>query len=400
MKSYFGIILLVSFFSFNCKNDSFKKENYKNILIDNSKIDKVKDISDLIDTIKIIPLKEQSPFHFSSVFKLLVSKGNYLIYDRFNVNKVFLFDSLGHFQKIVCKVGNSPNDPLNMNDIWLNNNGELEVYDFAQMKILKFDSNYNYAFSVKAPKLYHFVCLINIPNTSNYIGYANYNYYNKPFDNKLFSIAFLNPSLNIFKVDLLFDKKYEGIPWFTYNQHFFRFGDSLRFIKAYDNIVYEIANESISEKYKIIYKMNNMEKSALLNIIDRHLLELKDRKTPLKNRVSYMKKYTTLKGPWLESENLIIIHSVDTIGEFGSSFITIVDKRKSFLSYSFRKMTESRRFMMEIPPFEYYDDKMDEYISVVPGIILKKLLFNNSVYKNLLTNNPYDFYIIKTKFTK
>lgn len=390
-----SFLLIYVIFINACKNEEFsKKETYTPIDIDNSKISPFENISAFIDTISVIPLIEKPGYHFSSVFKVLTSRNKYIIYDRLNSNKILLFNNDGSFNKIICKVGDGINDPLNMTDMWLNDENELEVYDFAQMKVIKFDSLYTFQSSVKASNLYHFSSLISSKN--GYVGYSNFIDFNKPFNDKFYNIAFLNSALTIIKIDKYYNKKYQGVLWPIYSQHFSRFHDSIRFIKSYDNKVYSITDNVLSERYKIEYKLNNIPDNVM-KIVENNLQLFKNRTISPNVKAELFKKYSYLKGPWFETDKYIFIQSVDSVGPFGSFFLSLYDKSLQKEIFSTRKIVDTIKYKMELPKFNHYDRNNNELISVIPGVEFKNLLQKNSIFREKIAKDPYQFYLIKMK---
>ncbi|MDB5275889.1 MAG: hypothetical protein JWR61_844 [Ferruginibacter sp.] len=377
----------------SCSNTTSK--SHQIISIDNSKILDVKNVSNYIASIKIIPLIEDDKNHFASVFKVLISHNKYLIYDRLNSNKILLFNADGSFNKLVCKVGDNVNYPLNMTDMWLTKDGDLEVYDYAQMEVIKFDSLFVRTSSFKSKKLNHFISLMNTGN--GYVGYANFSDYNSPFHDKFYSIAFLDDKLEINKVDQFFDKKLQGVLWPIYGQHFSKLGDSIRFIKSYDNIVYNIVDNMLFERYEIKYRYNNPPKD-IFKIVKDSLELFKDRHISPNIRAELFKNYAMLQGAWNETPQYILIRSKDTSGLYGNPFVTLYNKGVNQEMFSARKLVDTINYNMQLPNFIYYDNQSNEFISVVPGIELKKLLYPNSVFKNIISDSPYQFYVVKAKF--
>jgi hypothetical protein len=389
MKIFY--FFLISFLLLGCKKKGYEPEI---ININNSKISARENISNIIDTIKIIPLIENSKEHFASVFKVIICNNRYVVYDRLNTNKILLFNEDGTFNKVVCKVGQDDKNPLNMTDMWLNSNNELEVYDYAQMKVLRFDKNFEFAASIKSENLNHFVSFCHFKNS--FIGYANYSDYNTPFKGKMYSIAYLDTSLDIIKTNLHFDKKFQGVLWSIYNQHFTNYNDSIRFIKSYDNNVYHIDDKEIFIRYKINYEVNNLPENVN-DIIDKNLALFKNRIVPPNTKASIFKSFSCMRSPWIENDKYIFINSKDTMGYLGTSFISVYNKQSKNEMFSTRKLEETIKYKMQLPTFLQFDQTNDEFIAIVPSTELEKLCFMDSPVRNVISQNPYQFYLLKIK---
>jgi len=365
--------------------------------IDNSNIEKIEDVSDKINTISIIPLKETTGHYMGGVFKLYVVNNKYVVYDRLNTNRINLFDSTGSFIKTIIKIGDGPNDPISMSDCWVNEKDELAVYDFAQMKVFCFDTTFTLKKVVKAPELYHFVALKTIPNTNKYVAYANFNDYNPPFRGKLYHIAWLNNELNIEKTDRYFDKTFQGIPWLVYNEHFYAYGDTLRFVESYDNFVYSITSAGIQPRYKISYKENPLP-DDVLPIVKDHLSNYKDMNLKPNEKASYLKNYVRFNGQWLENDKYIYLISRDDKGEFGTLFQSLVDKTNNSVLFNTRSICETQKYKLAIPPFQYCDNKKHEFIAVTDGEKLKQLLYKGSPFEHEIIDDPETFYVVRVNF--
>ena len=133
-------IFIIIYFLTSCSEIHDNTENhYSEILIDNTKINDLYDISDMVEKISFLPLKESPGSYIGDIDKLYVSNNKYIVFDRLNTHKVNLYDSSGLFIKTIIKIGDSPGDALQLNDCWLNFKNELEVYDWSQKKIYQFD---------------------------------------------------------------------------------------------------------------------------------------------------------------------------------------------------------------------------------------------------------------------
>lgn len=390
------LAVLTSIYLISCVTESSRYKKYVEITIDNTKMKDSLDISKMIEKITITPLFEKKDNHIGSIFKIYFSKQGYIVYDRISTNKILLFDRRGQLIKTVIKAGDGNQDPLNIGDCWLNEKGELEVYDFSQMKIFRFDSLFNLTAIIKSKLFNHFVSLIAIPSTKQYIGYANYADFNVPFNNKLYQIAFLDSNLDILKSDNNFEKSMQGVTWPIFNQHFYMYKNTVSFVKAYDNFVYTITNTDINKKIKITYKENNLPED-LMPIINPHLEAFKDRKLNPNIKADYFKAYCRFAGLWLESDRYILMSSKDTAGKFGTLFYTLLEKKGYKELFSAQMLFEASKYRLQIPSIQYYDEINNEYVSVTDGSRLKSLLFKDSPFQEKVENDPTIFYIVKIK---
>ncbi|MCC7525691.1 MAG: 6-bladed beta-propeller [Chitinophagaceae bacterium] len=393
------IISLIVLWSFlgSCNSDEDKQNlNYTEIHIDNSKIEEKIDLSDRIENISIVSLKETKGNFIGGIFKLFASNNKYIVYDRLNTNRINLFDAQGYFLKTVAKVGDSLNDPLNITDCWLNNKGQLEVYDYAQMKIFQYDDSFKLSNIIKSKQFNHFVSMHNIPGTSDYISYTNFNQHNEPYKGELYHIAILDSSLKIIKTDSNFDKSLQGVLWLVLNQYFFLYKDSLRFVQAFDNFIYDATNTGIKRRFKIQYKKNAIP-DDITPIIKEHLGEFKNEEINPNVTSAYFKLYSRFAGGWLETDKYVYISSRDNKGEFGNYFFSLIDKRNNTELFSAREFSETEKYKLRLPPFQYIDAENAELIAIVNGMDLKEKLFTDSPFQSEVVADPEIFYLVKVK---
>ena len=390
--------LLVTLFLISCKDSKTTYDDkYSLLKIDNLYVDTASDISSIVDTLSILLIREPAKNYMADIFKMCVSRnGNYLFYDLLT-NKINAFDRNGHFIKTLSKAGDGPNDPLNIGDFWITDNNDIQVYDYAQMKIFNYDSMLNYKNSIKADQFNHFSSIQQIPKSKSYVGYANLNMYNKPYKDHLYQIAFLDDSLKVFHTDDHFDEQFSGVSLLTYARHFTRYKDTLRFYKAYDNHVYNVTNSGISKRYKILYHQQGLP-DDVYPIIERHLPEFKDRsKRILKKLPSYFEGYTRFNGCWYENDRLIHLSSFTQRNEGGDVFFTILDKQLSRILFNARKFTENSYYKLRLPPFQYMDTYSNELVGIANGKDLKNMLFQDSEFQSFVINDPNLIYLIKVK---
>jgi hypothetical protein len=395
-KIYFFSVLITSFL-ICCKDSKTDYDDmYSLIRIDNTNVDSATDISSLVDTLSILLIKEPEKNYMADIFKMCVSRnGNYFFYDLLT-NKVNAFDRNGYFIKTLCKAGDGPNDPLNITDFWITENNDIQVYDFAQMKVFNYDSTLNYKNSIKADQFNHFSAIEKMPNSKYYVAYANYNMYNKPYNDHLYQIALLNDSLNVFRTYDHFDKQFSGVSLLTYAQHFTRYKDTLRFYKAYDNDVYNVNSSGISKRYRILYNKQGLPDNVY-PIIERHLPEFKNRsKRILINLPSYFDGFTRFNGHWYENDRFIHLSSFIHKNASGEVFFTILDKQTNQVLFNAKKFIE-KKYKLQLPPFQYMDTYNNELIGIVNGKDLKNMLFQDSEFRSFIMNDPNLIYLIKVK---
>src|SRR5690606_17762993 len=144
------------------------KQNSVTIAIDANSIPDTVDISNLIDSIRIIKIRETQDGLFGGVEKLFVTREKYVIFDQHFSNKIVIYNTKGEFHKNLVQMGAGPEELSKLSDVWINENGNLEVYDNYLKKIIVYDSNLN----VKKTKIFknsnYYGSLIRLPKTEKY----------------------------------------------------------------------------------------------------------------------------------------------------------------------------------------------------------------------------------------
>lgn len=390
-------IFIIIYFLTSCSEIHDNTENhYSEILIDNTKINDLYDISDMVEKISFLPLKESPGNYIGDIDKLYVSNNKYIVFDWLNTHKVNLYDSSGLFIKTIIKIGDSPGDALQLNDCWLNFKNELEVYDWSQKKIYQFDSSFLFKGVIKSKEFVLFKNIKRIPNTDKYVGYATFDAYNAPVKRKLYHIALMNKEMDITNTDYFFDKKFEGVSWLSYQEQFCTFKDTLRFIEAYNNFIYNVTNSGITKRFYLRYK-NKPLPDDVLKIVEKHIKQYKDLTISPTEQSLILKDFVRFNGTWLENEKYIYIASRDEKGQFGIPFFSLIDKKTNNTIFNTRNFCETKKYKLILPPFRFYDDKNGEFISVVDGSTLKQAIYKDSYLLQSVIDDPEVLYLIKVK---
>lgn len=370
-------------------------EHIQKINIDNVKVSKTLDISNQIKNIQITELKEEPGSYLGSVWKLFVIRGNIIAYDRFQTHKVNLFNSEGKFLKTILKTGDGPQDAFQINDLYINNVGNLEAYDFAAKKIYKYNEDFNL---IKIQRFTESNIYKSVQTTGKgYVVYAAFNEYNQKEKGKSYHLAFLDNNFNIKSTSIDYEKRFEGIEWLVFKNSFSSFQDSLRFLQAYDPYVYNISpRDEISKRFKIVYKKKSLPDNVFDNIVSDHIAKFKDRNASPFELNQYFSGYAAFEGTWLESIDKIFLLSKNFDGY---PFVTFVDKKKSFETKSAAVLSESLTYKLTLPYFDYYYKEDNSYFSVISGSnLLKYYIKQNSPLFGKIKNDAEILYVIKTQF--
>ncbi|HTO15620.1 MAG TPA: 6-bladed beta-propeller [Edaphocola sp.] len=103
--------------------------------IHNTDLHKEYKLSEIIDSIQLIPLETSSNCLIGNCKKVLVSSQYIYIYD--DVSKgLFVFDLKGKLKKRIKNLGKGPNEYLEIEDFCLSNNGDIALLDGGLKKVI------------------------------------------------------------------------------------------------------------------------------------------------------------------------------------------------------------------------------------------------------------------------
>jgi hypothetical protein len=366
--------LVITSLFYSCGSPKEEEKDYtSSIQVDNANLSDSVDISDYIDTVQIIQLNETKGNYLSIIDKLYPVKDHYIAADIHQTHRINLFNKNGDFVKTIIKQGQGPDEVLQLNDCWLNEQGELEVYDYAMKKIFLFDTAYTLKTITKGEDFCILNAMENIPHSSLYVGYAGFSGIDPASAGDPFQIVILDKNLKMLSKHLRYKSKFTRIMWLSYREHFSAYGDSLRFIKSYDNHVYDIGPSGINKRYKIFYTDNAASPDE---------------------RNKYLAAYTTLSTTWLENDSLAYF-----LSKTGSQFLFASFFNKTTGQVESAKVfTAAKKYQMNLPFFKTYDAAGQEFIAIVNGSWLKKkALSNRSIFYHKVADDPSIQYLVKIK---
>ena len=396
------LLFILSIFLNSCGNREPISGNFKNIYINNNAVLDTVDLSKQIDSIEVVPLKEIAPNLIGAAYQMYIVNDYYIIYDKVYSKKVNVYYKDGTFVKTLSQNGIKTNEGLNISDVWVNSKKEIFVYDFALMKIYEYDSSLVFKKTISCPTLLHYNHVAQIPNSTDFVGFANYNMYNRKLTKSYPSILD-----NLRGSDLTFESsyigynvKYEGALFLTLNDNFTLYKDSLYFRQTYDKYIYNITNEKISKAYKITYSSNNLPDN-FLDLIDRNIKLFKDKdlSATLAKRNSFFSNYCYPGDDWIENDKFTYLTSVENNGK-NTFILNSLIRKSDNKQYTAKFFKENNKFKIVLPPLRYFDSKENKFICFSSGYQLKKqLLLPNSPFlaNNKITNESLCIIKIKMK---
>jgi len=366
------------------------------ILIDGSLIPDSLDISNIVESIKVIKIKETNEGIIGGVDKVFLTNGNYAIFDSFFSTKVVIYNSDGEFLKNLIKMGSGPEEMTKLSDVWMNDKGGLEVYDNSLNKVLVFDSTFNISKTFFKRNSSHFNSLIKLPSTSQYVAFSGYNgtYRNNSF----YKLAILDSVLNVENLFFPYSRDLNQAFVATPINPFFIINDTVGFTQDYDPTVYNITSDGrLIKKYELVYDFKPLPTNLDSEIVLKNLSTFKYNGDQIDinaiNNLFY--GYTGFRGPWLETSKYAVFTSFDT---GYSPFTSIYHKEQGKVIYQAKNFLESENFHMQIPPYFFVANvEGNRFVSVYEGHYALMLLKKSSPFYNMVKDDTKSFYIIDVK---
>ncbi len=394
--SVFWSITFLSVILISCGN-KISEDNLQVININNSLLKDTADISNLIDTISIIKLNENVNVPLTDPFQLYaISQEQYVVLNYSSGDRrVIAFNKSGDYIKTIAKNGTDSTDGLNIADCFVDKNGML-IYDFAQNRITVYDTSLNLMKTVQGDKSRHYSHLARFSQSSDYVGFANFNLYNP---NRslidIFDENFETPNKSYFS----FPSSDRRLLVLTYNKSFYQYGDTLRFYKHFDPSIYSITKTGVSRRFEIKYTEGSVSRNKLMSIIEQNFDKFNvDNPTPSDQRIALFDGLAFPNGNYLENKRFIYITSQFYKKGQHKNFVSLISKKDLHDFTTAKALTENKRFGIILPPLVEYDKYKDEHLAILSGAQLKSVLLAGNKLMGGLSIDLPAYYLIKVKF--
>lgn len=388
--------IVITLFSCSCKPHVEGGGGYINldaiaISVDASNIKDSVDLSTIIKGVDIIPLKEQEDNFIGEVWKVMLSGDFYVVFDRYVTKRIHVYTANGELYKSIIPNGDGPNEILQISDCWVNDNGNLEVYDFQLNRIMVFDEKFNPQKTYKGKSHLFLNSVQNIG--TKYVGFSGYNDYNKAFRGNYYKMAVMDSNFRIEKTAFHFDRKLKGALISTPVNPFGKVGGETIFHQDYDPNIY-IVNYlgDFDIKYKLNYSPIPIPENFELQIIAKNLSIFKSQEVDFERINNIYKGYSGFSGPWLESNDYAVFNSFD---ENYDRFTSIYDKRDNEIIAQGKNLVD-RKNKLTVPYFHTADPSENCFIAVLEGYILHNYIKTESPNYEMVKNwGNENLYLVK-----
>lgn len=393
MKKYFICISLLLLLG--CKKKETGRGDFSEIFIDTKNITNREDISFLIESIDVLPLKETKGNFIGEAHKIIKTADHIIIFDRSIAKRIVVFDTQGNFIKNVITLGRGPGEAIQLNDFWLNSDGNLEIYDYSRKIIFTCNRDYDIIRETRVGG-YIFTALKRIPSSSEFIGFKNYSEYNPPFKGEHYQVAFLDSGLQkINRIDHAYSEELNGILILEPINPFRIVNDSLRFSTCFNPFIYDVdLNKGLIERYKLVYSPNALpiDYETEIFLKERNNLLNYSKNFPTKDLV---KGYSGYTGDFLETKQYLLITSFNTNYE---RFLSIYDKSETRVSAQAISFKSSAHQLKLLPNFQTTDETGSNLIVMLPGSLLDYFFeIDHPIMRNIKENIGTN-YIVTLKF--
>lgn len=375
------------------RKDTMPSHNSDTIRLKTGSISNSLDISSRIKEIKIIPLNEKDGMHIGDVDKILIHNNNYVIVDKQTAKNVLVFNDKGDFKKELVSMGRGPGEVMQINDVWKNEDGGIDIYDFATKKVVKFNSNYSYEESIYTPRDLIFQNIFPLPGSETYVAYAGYNIPNPKYNDKNHQVTWLSEVLKPKAYALEYDTKLSNVLVYNSPSSFTRFKDSLRFFRYYDNSIYNVSEDGqISKRYVLDYgsKQFPQDFESSIFLPNAKLLKESDHRDVARVN-SLFEGYFFFTGLWFETQKYTMF---ETGLQDGENFITLYDKSKKEIVGQCIAFEVSKPYYMYLPFPETVEDR--RFVAVLHGNTLKLYIDDpQSPFYDLVRNNEDKNFVVE-----
>lgn len=349
------------------------------------------DISDLIEEIRVFPLEEVEGSMLGDVEKVLLMEEYMVVFDRMETKKIVVFGREGRFVKSLEIVGDGPGKVAQINDVWLNNEGNLEIYDFSSKRVLILNDQFEVEKAIRAKDRILFHYMLNMPGSDGYVAFAG-GYSGQQGDPS--KLAFLDNELAVQHTALPFDSLLMGASISIPISPMFRIGDALRFYQNFDPFIYTVnAAGNLDVQYYLDYVHRPLPKDYEQTLILENLQLFLDPESPYEDRKAIFEGYTGFRGQWMESEDYAVFSSFDT-GHNG--FNSIYHKRKKQIVAQGIDLREDQRYHMIIPThFQAADAVDNRFVIVLPGYWLVEYLTPESPFYEQVNQDPETMFVME-----
>lgn len=389
-------LLLLAFFCLLFTNCNTKKENDSSqivsnrISIDESSILDYFDIRGIIEDIDIIPLREKSGNLLGEINKLIVYNNQFIVCDMLKSQKILLFDSAGRFIKEIIATGEGPNVPLQISDFWKDKN-KFFVYDHSLKKIFILDSNFKFLNTVKTnDHIYH-----NVRNIEDdrYVGYSTFKSGNEVGNEGNYELQFLDNKFNEIKSDFPFPEGFEDILIISFRSHLNKISDTTRYIRPYDNTIYNYINEELVNTYTIEYKNNELTREKFEGIVRENISSFKKANSQgLEEVRMLLSGYSYFYNNLIENSKVMTFTSIVD----GQIVFTVYDKLKNKVVVNSNFLHEKEKYNTIIPKFIFADENY--FYGIVDSFYLDQFILGDSVLKKYSKSSTSSFLLVRIKF--
>jgi hypothetical protein len=232
-------ILLISF----CHYISGSAQNPKPIIIHPSQNRlPVLNSSQLIKNINFIPLETTSDNLIGSVSKIIRTADKFFVLDQYKAKKIFVFDLKGRFLDSIGNRGKGPGEYSNISDFTIDEQRQVIYLIDDGLKIIKLGINGDFIFEKKLDS----VCR-NISDIIASEGLIFASPGRRPGHDKKYDLIQFDENLNPVRWFLPYQYSFPGTN--PFNNRLYKYNNSIYFVSAYDNKIYYLTANSISERF-------------------------------------------------------------------------------------------------------------------------------------------------------
>lgn len=174
--SLFGLFVL--FVLYGCTESGKKEETeYRVIQVPFGEKEQILNMSEVIDSIRYIPLETSSDNLIGSVNKLIPLGDKIIVMDNDNSNAIYVFDNQGKFLVQIARRGVAPGEYVSLGSVAADEEGNrIFIYDGSARNLLIYSLDGEYMGQERIDFVVHEIEYIGNDRLACYSGYANTDY--------------------------------------------------------------------------------------------------------------------------------------------------------------------------------------------------------------------------------
>lgn len=382
--NYIAILLYISYFFTSCtvpKDSNSEMLARDTLNIDVTNILEFINLDNYLSSIEIIPLEESDSFPIGAITKVIQVYDYFVIVDREITFKAFVFDKEGKYIKNLVETGEGPGECFQINDCWINNDGNLQALDYASRQIFTFDRNLDLAEYFKYSDN-RFLSVSSIPESDMYIAASQYNFANNMDKGQEYLLALLDTNFEFTKGYFPIPDDMSGATIMMGDGNFFQTNDKVtKYFRTFENNIYNVDSKGeIFIDYHLKYSKKALDRNTFYNLV---------RKAGNNASFSTNKElfsYSFFYSSWSDMNQYISLYSIAD----SKRFFTLYDKKNKKIINAYNIKATIENMDVVLPNLRFKNGNMGYAVlnTIDEGVM------ETDLYDNFLKELPEGTFVL------